>query len=84
MGAENTSGRRTLEGRVVSDKMEKTITVQVTRTMKHRRYHKYISRRKNYKAHDENNECKVGDTVIIRESRPMSRTKRWVVVDRRG
>ena len=84
MGAENASGRRTLEGRVVSNKMDKTVTVQVTRKVKHRRYHKYISRRKNYKAHDEANECEVGEMVVIREGRPLSRTKRWVVVERRG
>ena len=83
MGAENASGRRTFQGVVVSDKMDKTVTVQVNRMVKHRRYHKYVSRRQNYKAHDEANECKVGDTVVIRESRPLSRSKRWVVVERR-
>jgi small subunit ribosomal protein S17 len=84
MGAEEMkSGRRVLEGRVISDVMDKTITVQVVRRVKHSRYHKYISRRKNYKAHDEQNSCSVGDTVVIRESRPLSRTKRWIVVDRK-
>jgi len=78
------SGRRVLEGLVVSDKMDKTITVQVTRTVKHPRFRKYVTRRKNFKAHDENNECKVGDQVVIRESRPLSRTKRWVLVERRN
>lgn len=76
------SGRRTLVGRVVSDKMDKTITVEVVRRVKHAQYHKFVNRRKNYKAHDENNECKVNDQVIILESRPLSRTKRWVVVER--
>ncbi len=80
---DTTTGRRVLIGRVVSDKMDKTITVEVTRTVKHRRYHKFVTRRKKYKAHDEQNECKVDDTVVIRESRPLSRHKRWVVVERR-
>ncbi len=75
--------RRILIGRVVSDKMDKTVTVEVTRTVKHPRYHKFVSRRKKYKAHDENNECAVGDTVVIRESRPLSRHKRFVVIERR-
>mgnify|MGYP002712544704 FL=1 len=77
-----TSGRRVLQGRVTSDKMDKTVSVEVSRRVKHARYHKYINRRNVYKAHDESNECRVGDTVTIRESRPLSRTKRWVVVDR--
>jgi small subunit ribosomal protein S17 len=80
---ETTTGRRVLIGRVVSDKMDKTVTVEVTRTVKHRRYHKFVTRRKKYKAHDENNECNVDDTVVIRESRPLSRQKRWVVIERR-
>ena len=75
------SGRRVLTGRVVSDKMDKTVTVEVTRRIK---YHKYITRRKNFKAHDEENECRVDDTVVIQESRPLSRTKRWVVIERRA
>ena len=77
------STRRTLVGRVVSDKMDKTVTVEVTRRVKHARYRKYVSRRKNFKAHDENNECQVNDTVVIAESRPLSKHKRWVVVERR-
>jgi small subunit ribosomal protein S17 len=88
MSAEDTqqvqnSSRRELVGRVVSDKMDKTVTVEVTRTLRHRKYHKFISRRKKYHAHDEKNEFKVDDVVVIRESRPLSRTKRWVVVGRR-
>jgi small subunit ribosomal protein S17 len=78
-----TTGRRTLVGRVVSDKMDKTVTVEVVRTVKHRRYHKFVTRRKKYHAHDEKNEYKVDDLVLIQESRPLSRTKRWVVVERR-
>ncbi len=77
------SGRRTLTGTVVSDKMDKTISVQVNRKVKHPRYHKYINRRNVYKAHDEGNVCKTGDTVVIQESRPLSRTKRWVVIEHR-
>jgi small subunit ribosomal protein S17 len=75
--------RRVLTGRVVSDKMTKTVTVEVTRTVMHRKYHKFVTRRKRLHAHDENNECKVGDEVVIQESRPLSRTKRWIVVERR-
>lgn len=81
---EKNSGRRVLVGRVVSDKMDKTVTVEVTRRIKHPRYHKYITRRKNYKAHDAENACQIDDTVVIQESRPLSRTKRWVVIERRG
>ena len=74
------SGRRVLTGRVVSDKMDKTIVVEVVRRVKHPRYHKYINRRKSYKAHDEANSYSMNDLVVIQESRPLSRTKRWVVV----
>lgn len=81
--SENKSNRRTLTGVVLSDKMDKTVTVEVRRLVKHPRYRKYVTRSKTYKAHDENNECKVNDTVVILESRPMSKTKRWTVVERR-
>jgi small subunit ribosomal protein S17 len=74
------SGRRVLTGRVISDKMDKTIVVEVVRRVKHPRYHKYITRRKTYKAHDEANTYSLNDLVVIQESRPLSRTKRWVVV----
>jgi small subunit ribosomal protein S17 len=77
---EQKSGRRLLTGRVVSDKMDKTVIVQVERRVLHPRYRKYVNRRKNYKAHDEGNALAVGDVVTIEESRPLSRTKRWVVV----
>lgn len=80
---QKTTGRRTLVGRVISDKMDKTVTVQVVRRVKHPVYRKYVSRRKNFKAHDENNECRVDDEVVIEESRPLSRTKRWIVTERR-
>jgi small subunit ribosomal protein S17 len=71
--------RRVLTGTVVSDKMQKTIVVQVQRRFKHPRYRKYVSERIRYKAHDENNEAKIGDTVRIVSSRPLSRDKRWIL-----
>lgn len=83
MSEENKSTRRRLVGRVVSDKMDKTITVQVLRRVLHPRYRKYVTRRKNYHAHDEQNDCSVNDTVVIEESRPLSRMKRWVLIERR-
>ena len=75
------TGRRTLIGTVVSDKMEKTVVVEVTRRVLHGRYHKYMTRRKKYKAHDETNAILTGAEVVIEESRPLSRTKRWRLVD---
>ncbi|HEY66946.1 MAG: 30S ribosomal protein S17 [Chloroflexi bacterium] len=71
--------RRRLTGRVMSDKMDKTVVVRVERTMRHPRYGKVVRRVKKYKAHDEENRCRVGDLVRIVESRPLSREKRWVV-----
>lgn len=76
-----TTSRRVLRGTVVSDKMDKTITVEVTRTVKDAHVRKYVRRSKTYKAHDENNQYKVGDVVTIQESRPISRLKRWIVLD---
>ena len=69
--------RRRLQGVVVSDKMDKTVTVRVERLVKHMRYKKYLRRRKNYHAHDETNQCGVGDKVEMIESRPLSKTKTW-------
>jgi small subunit ribosomal protein S17 len=69
---------RTLVGRVVSDKMDKTVTVLVERKVKHPLYGKVIRRSKKYHAHDENGEYKVGDIIEITESRPLSKTKNWV------
>jgi len=77
-----TTGRRVLTGRVVSNKMDKTVSVEVTRRVKHAKYHKYINRRNVFKAHDEDNTCQMDDVVQIKETRPLSRTKRWVVVER--
>ena len=73
------SRRRTLFGEVVSDKMDKTVVVQVIRRYRHPRYKKYVQERIRYKAHDENNEAKIGDKVRIIESRPRSKDKRWAV-----
>ena len=74
------TGRRTLIGTVVSDKMEKTVVVEVTRRVLHGRYQKYVTRRKKYKAHDETNQYKVGDRVEIQEHRPISKDKRFIVI----
>ncbi|MFJ2994737.1 30S ribosomal protein S17 [Pandoraea sp. NPDC087047] len=71
--------KRTLVGKVVSDKMDKTVTVLVERQMKHPLYGKYIVRSKKYHAHDEANQYKEGDMVEIQESRPLSKTKAWTV-----
>jgi small subunit ribosomal protein S17 len=74
--------RRQLQGTVVSDKMDKTAVVQVIRLTLHPLYRKVIRRHKKYKAHDENNEARVGDVVLIEECRPISKEKRWRVVER--
>ena len=74
-------GRKMLVGQVISDKMEKTVVVGVERVRRHRLFGKVIRDQKRYKAHDETNACKVGDTVRIIESRPLSREKRWVVAE---
>jgi len=72
---------RTRIGRVVSNKMDKSITVLVERRVKHPLYGKYITRSTKLHAHDENNECGIGDTVTITECRPISKTKTWRLVD---
>ena len=71
---------RTLTGKVVSDKMDKTITVLIERRVKHELYGKYSTKSSKLHAHDENNECKIGDLVTIAESRPISKTKSWTLV----
>ena len=73
--------RKTKVGRVVSDKMDKTIVVSVERLARHRLYKRVIRLTTKFKAHDERNEAHVGDTVLIEESRPLSATKRWRLVD---
>ncbi len=72
--------KRILEGVVTSNSRDKTVTVSVTRRVLHSRYKKYINVIKKYHAHDEKNECKVGDHVAICESSPISKTKSWIVV----
>lgn len=76
------SDRRTVRGRVVSNKMDKTVVVAVERTVKHVKYRKYITRMRTFHAHDELNACGVDDVVLIQECRPLSRNKRWTVVER--
>ncbi|GEA12872.1 30S ribosomal protein S17 [Alteromonas sp. KUL49] len=72
---------RTVQGRVVSNKMDKTITVVVERFVKHPIYGKFIKRSTKLHAHDESNVCNEGDTVTIRECRPYSKSKTWILVD---
>lgn len=71
--------KRELVGTVVSDKMDKTVVVRVERIVKHRLYHKFIRRRAKFAAHDADNASRIGDKVLITESRPLSRTKKWRV-----
>jgi small subunit ribosomal protein S17 len=75
------STARTLQGRVVSDKMDKTITVLIERRVKHPVYGKYITRSSKVHAHDEENRAGMGDTVLVAETRPMSKTKSWTLVE---
>lgn len=72
---------RILSGKVVSDKMDKTITVRVERTTRHRIYDRVITKSKKFKAHDEKNEAKAGDQVKIALTRPLSKTKRWRLIE---
>ena len=74
-----TGRRKQREGVVVSDKMDKTVVVVVARLVRHGKYHKYLTQRVRYKAHDEKNQCQVGDRVRIIESRPLSHDKRRAV-----
>ncbi|MDD3029681.1 MAG: 30S ribosomal protein S17 [Alphaproteobacteria bacterium] len=76
--------RRVLQGTVVSDKGDKTVTVLVERRVRHPIYKKYIRRSKKYAAHDETNSCKIGDVVSIIECAPISKRKRWVLVDEKA
>ncbi|MEF8733161.1 MAG: 30S ribosomal protein S17 [Candidatus Accumulibacter phosphatis] len=77
--SETTSSKRTLVGRVVSDRMDKTVTVVVERRVKHAIYDKIMMRSSKYHAHDDSNEAKAGDLVEIQECRPLSKSKSWVV-----
>ena len=72
--------RKVRIGKVISDKMDKTIVVAIERSVQHNLYKKSVKHTLKYKAHDENNECKVGDLVEIRECRPLSKTKSWTLV----
>lgn len=71
------TNNRTLEGRVVSDKMDKTITIMIERRVKHPIYGKFVRRSTKVHAHDENNECQMGDLVVVEQCRPLSKTKSW-------
>lgn len=78
---ENKKGsRKTRIGVVISDKMDKTVTVLVEQIVQHRKYRKYVRRRKKIKAHDPRNMCRDGDRVLVEETRPLSKTKHWRVV----
>ncbi|MBA4274597.1 MAG: 30S ribosomal protein S17 [Alphaproteobacteria bacterium] len=74
--------KRILQGTVVSDKCDKTVTVKVERKIRHPLYNKIIRRSKKYAAHDETNSCKIGDVVRIIESKPISKSKRWAVSEK--
>lgn len=74
-------GRIEVEGEVVSDKMNKTIAVLIYRLVRHKKYGKFMRRSSVFKAHDENNVAKIGDTVLIHQTRPLSKTKRWALTE---
>lgn len=80
MAEEQAKTARTLSGRVVSDKMNKTISVEIVRRVKHPIYGKYVIKTTKVHAHDENNECKQGDLVTVAEHRPLSKTKTWTLL----
>ncbi len=81
MNEERTTSRKTRVGKVVSDKMDKTVVIIVEDRVAHKTYKKIIGRTYRLKAHDENNECGVGDIVRVMETRPLSKDKRWRVVE---
>lgn len=81
---QTTSKRKKLTGTVVSDKMDKTVVVNVSRYVAHKKYGKYFKIDKRFKAHDENNEYKVGDAVTIEETKPMSKDKNFIVVGKKA
>ena len=78
----NQSNAKAMVGKVISDKMHKTIVVLVERSVRHPKYGKIMKRRTKVHVHDENNLCKIGDTVRVRESRPISKTKFWMLVEK--
>jgi len=71
------NANRTLQGRVISDKMDKTVTVMIERKVKHPIYGKFVRRSTKVHAHDENNECQMGDVVVVEQCRPLSKSKTW-------
>ncbi len=73
--------KRQMTGTVVSNKADKTVTVSVERLVKHKMYHKIMKRRTKFAAHDDRNDCQIGDKVLITESRPLSKSKRWRVIE---
>lgn len=79
MELKSSTKRKKIAGVVVKNKMDKTVVVEVSRSLRHSMYHKYISTKKRYKAHDEENKCAVGDQVLIIETRPLSKEKRWMI-----
>lgn len=79
--AADNQAKHIIIGRVVSDKMDKTIIVQVDRKVKHPLYGKYVRRFSKMVAHDEENKCRIGDVVSIKQSRPLSKTKRWILIE---
>jgi small subunit ribosomal protein S17 len=79
--AEPRNRRKTRVGKVVSDRMEKTVVVSIDRLVKHPTYGRYIRQRSKFKVHDEKNECRVGDTIRFVETRPLSKDKRWRFVE---
>ena len=84
MATENQTIKRSFTGVVVSTKMDKTVTVLIERTVKHKKYLKQYTVSKKFKAHDEKNEYKVGDKVLMEECRPMSKDKRWRIIKKLG
>jgi small subunit ribosomal protein S17 len=80
MAEQPTTKQRERQGLVVSDKMDKTIVVQVSTVKPHAEYKKVVRRTSRFKAHDENNEARIGDTVLVRECRPLSRDKTWRLI----
>lgn len=78
---EQKNTQRSIVGKVISDKMNKTIVVQIERKVKHPLYGKYVRRFSKMYAHDEENTCRIGDLVLIKQTRPLSKTKRWALVE---
>jgi small subunit ribosomal protein S17 len=77
MSEQAAADNRTLQGRVVSDKMDKSITVEIERRVKHPLYGKFVRKTTKVHAHDENNDCQIGDLVVVEQCRPVSKTKKW-------